>query len=477
MADTASDQSLVKALGTKEVFAAGVGLVVAASTLVSDFQGWFTAGRGFALGLVAMFIVNMLLGLSAAELAVTYPKAGALYDYAAAATPGGHAGKSIIGIFFGLLFYVMFGFAGAGETLAGASGMVGLFDAGSVTMWVIILTVLAVVPNLFGIEVLAKLELWLLLGMLGIRYFFGLAGYLGFSDLGSWSYANVPSTPADFAGFAGLMTIAGAWAFWSFVGIEFVAPLAEETKDPTRSIPRGIVYGLIVILITSLFMGFGVSGLAGDWGTVSADAPELDVGIRMFGDAGRVLMALAATLAAFASMTVVYASMPRILFGISRNGHFLGPLSRPFGHVHPKYRTPWVSILFTAAAYVIVTIYFGIVKDGGAGVVDLIFTAAYVWMLLYVSYHAIVIMGRFVTTDVERPFKLPLWVPAVGFVATLYVWWTAFGGGTEESAHGFFGPRAGWMIGGSAAAAVISYALRGTSGVVDHLEEEIHQET
>ncbi len=472
MADTASDQSLVKALGTKEVFAAGVGLVVAASTLVSDFQGWFTAGRGFALGLVAMFIVNLLLGLSAAELAVTYPKAGALYDYGAAATPGGHAAKTMVGIFFGLLFYVMFGFAGAGETLAGASGMVGLFDGGSVTMWVIVLTVLAVVPNLLGIEVLAKLELWLLVGMLGLRYFFGLAGYLGFSDLGSWSYSNIPSTPADFAGFAGLMTIAGAWAFWSFVGIEFVAPLAEETKDPVRNIPRGIIYGLLVILATSLFMGLGVTGLAHDWAGVSADAPQLDVGIAMFGSTGRVLMALAATLAAFASMTVVYASMPRILFGISRNGHFLGPLSKPFGHVHPKYRTPWVSILFTAVLYVVVTIYFGIVKDGGAGVGDLIFTAAYVWMLLYVSYHALVIMSRFVTKDVERPFKLPLWVPAIGFLGTLYIWWKAFDG-----AHSFFGPRALWMIGGSLVVAILSYALRGTSGVSDHLEEEIHQET
>ncbi len=470
MADSTSDQSLVKALGTKEVFAAGVGLVVAASTLVSDFQGWFTAGRGFALGLIAMFVVNLLLGLSAAELAVTYPKAGALYDYGAAATPGGHAAKTMVGIFFGILFYVMFGFAGAGETLAGASGMVGLFDGGSVTMWVIVLTILAVVPNLMGIEVLAKLELWLLVGMLGLRYFFGLSGYFGFSDLGSWSFSNIPSTPADFAGFAGLMTIAGAWAFWSFVGIEFVAPLAEETKDPVRNIPRGIVYGLLVILATSLFMGLGVTGLDHDWSSVSADAPQLDVGIAMFGSTGRVLMALAATLAAFASMTVVYASMPRILFGISRNGHFLGPLSKPFGHVHPKYRTPWVSILFTAVLYVVVTIYFGIVKDGGAGVGDLIFTAAYVWMLLYVSYHALVIMSRFVTKDVERPFKLPLWVPAIGFVGTLYVWWAAF-----EGAHSFFGPRALWMIGGSVAVAVLSYVMKGTSGVADHLEEEIHQ--
>ncbi len=465
-------EGLKKALGTKDIFAAGVGLVVAASTLVSDFQGWFTAGRGFAVGLLAMFVVNLLLGLSAAELSTTYPKAGALYDYGAAATPGGHAAKTVVGIFLGLLFYVMFMFAGAGETLAGASGMVGLFDGGSVTMWVLILTVFAVIPNLFGIEVLAKLELGLIIVMLAIRWFFGLAGFLGFSDLGGWSWGNIPSTPAEFSGLSGLMAIAGAWAFWSFVGIEFVAPLAEETRDPARNIPRGIVWGLIAILATSMFMGLGVSGINSEWaGIVSEDAPQLEVGEAMFGGSGRFLMALAATVASFASLTVVYASMPRILYGMSRNGHFLGPLSKPFGSVHARYRTPWVAILFTAVLYTFVTIYWGIVADGGAGVGDLIFTAAYVWMLLYITYHVLVAGSRYVNPDVNRPFKLPLVVPVIGFLLTVYVWYQTFTGG----GHDFYGPRALWMILGSAVVAVISYAMRGSSGQADHLEEELHQ--
>ena len=472
MTAVAQGEGLKKALTTRDIFAAGVGLVVAASTLVSDFQGWFTAGRGFAIGLIAMFVVNLLLGLSAAELSTTYPKAGALYDYGAAATPGGHAAKAVVGIFLGLLFYVMFMFAGAGETLAGGSGMVGLFDGGSVTMWVIVLTVLAVIPNLFGIEVLAKLELGLIVAMLAIRWFFGLAGFGGFSDLGGWSWDNIPSTPADFSGFSGLMLIAGAWAFWSFVGIEFVAPLAEETQDPARNIPRGIVWGLIAILATSMFMGLGVSGVNSDWlSVVSDDAPQLEVGEAMFGGTGRVLMALAATLASFASLTVVYASMPRILYGMSRNGHFLGPLSRSFGSVHARYRTPWVATIFTAVLYTFVTIYFGIERDGGAGVGDLIFTAAYVWMLLYVTYHVLVIVSRYVNPDVDRPFQLPLVVPAAGFLLTVYVWYQAF----TDGGHSFYGPRALWMIGGSLVVAVLSYVMHGSSGQADHLEEEVHQ--
>jgi amino acid transporter len=163
-------------------------------------------------------------------------------------------------------------------------------------------------------------------------------------------------------------------------------------------------------------------------------------------------------------MTIVYASMPRILYGISRNGHFLGPLSKWFGTVHSKYRTPWTPIIVTAVAYSWAAIAFG-------DVVDLIFTAAYVWLLLYVVYHVLVFVSSFTNPDVHRPFKLPLWVPALGVVGTIYLWWKAF-----EGAHSFFGPRALWMIGVAAVVAIVGVALEKYSGVTSHLEEEVHQE-
>lgn len=465
------EKGLVRTLGTTDIFMAGVGLVVAASTLVSDFNGWFAGGRGFAIALLAMFVANLFLGLSTAELATTYPKAGALYDYGAAATPGSKAAKAIVGVFLGFLFYAMFAFAGGGETTAGAAGAQGLFDgAGSLSFWIIVLTVLAVIPNLLGISVLAKLELWLVLLMLGIRYFFGLAGFAGFSDAGAWSLSNIPGGELTFTA---IIALGGGFAFWSFVGIEFVAPLAEETKDPTRSIPRGIIWGLVAILATSLFMGFGTLGaLDPEFGSgASPDAPQLEIGTAMFGSSGRILMAIGTVLATFSSMTVIYASMPRILYGISRNGHFFGPLSKLFGSVHPRFRTPWVATFVTAVLYVVVAISYG-------AVVEQIFTAAYVWILLYAIYHVLVVASRYVNPGVDRPFKLPLIVPILGFVFTLYLWWAAFKDPIDESGltgHGFFGPRGLWIIGGSLVAAIVSYAMRGMSGVADRLDEEVSQ--
>ena len=110
-------QKLSKSIGTWEVGVSAVALVVAASTLVSDFTGYFTLGAAFVIALMIAFLINLLLGLSAADLTVAYPKAGALYDYARAII-GGKRGK-FIGMFLGLTFFGMSAFAMSGETTAG----------------------------------------------------------------------------------------------------------------------------------------------------------------------------------------------------------------------------------------------------------------------------------------------------------------------------------------------------------------------
>ena len=176
-------------------------------------------------------------------------------------------------------------------------------------------------------------------------------------------------------------------------------------------------------------------------------------------------MAAASVLATFASMTIVYAGMPRILYGIARNGHLFGPLSRIFAKLHPRYRTPWTAIIVTGVLYVIVGATAGTV-------VELIFTGAYLWLLLYVAYHLLVIVSRVSDPDVDRPYKLPLIVPIVGALITLYGISVAFGGAhfgeggflIDTAATLRLGPVL-WVFVGSLVAAPISYALRGSSGI------------
>lgn len=70
---------LPRTLGAWEVAVAGMALVVAASTLVTDFSGIFSLGWAFVAALGFAFLVNLLLALSAARLSARHPRAGALY--------------------------------------------------------------------------------------------------------------------------------------------------------------------------------------------------------------------------------------------------------------------------------------------------------------------------------------------------------------------------------------------------------------
>ena len=74
-------RGLSKSLNSQDIFIAGVAVVVAASTLIGDLTGYFTFGIGFAIATALAFIVNLFLGMSAADLGVAYPRSGGLYDF------------------------------------------------------------------------------------------------------------------------------------------------------------------------------------------------------------------------------------------------------------------------------------------------------------------------------------------------------------------------------------------------------------
>ncbi len=459
---------MTKKIGTAEVFVAGVALVVASTTLVSDFQGYFALGLSFAVAILIAFAVNLLLGLSVAELSIDRPKSGALYEYGRSIV-GGTAGK-FVGVFLAFTFAGMFVFAGAGETAAGAFGLQAFFNQDAHLNWFILgLTVLAVIPNIFGIRTAAWVSAALLVGMIGIRWFFGLAGFLGLSDAGPWSASNLDTGgpgALDWFGSTGLLASSLVLAFWTFVGIEFVAPLVEETRNPRRNMTLGIVVGLGVILATSWVMGLGVAGTSpaggGTWADVAisetspcgGSCPQLVVGQEMFGGFGRGLMALASVMATLGSMTVAFAAIPRIIHAVAREGLFFGPLSTPFASLHRRFETPVLATVTFAAMATAAALF-------SADVLDWVFAGAYVWLLIYAAYHLLLLANR-VTRRSDDPLLLGragMTVGLVGFVFSVGAIYYAFLG-----AHSVFLPKALWVIGVALVASVVAVGVPGDGG-------------
>ena len=401
----AEGQDLNRVLGFWSIVGAGVGLVVATTTLVSDLNGWAIAGPAFLVSLLLGFLINLAVGLSFSELSTAFPRAGQIYEYSRDAFG---RGRDYIATGVGTTYFAAMIFVFMAEISAGGNAMSEVTGGTPLWMWIVLITVLAVVPNVVGIQLTAWVEIAIVVVMLSIRYLFGLVGFFGLSQSGDYDW-GIWGDLAPFG--AGAIVTALALAFWSFVGIEFVTPLVEETRRPERNMPRGIVVGLLIILGTSLLMGLGIIGAVepGSWATLQGNAPQIPVGEAMLGASGGYLMALASFLATLASINVGLAAIPRITYAMARDG--LWP--KVFARVHPTFRTPYVAVLATWAAMTLLTLRFN-------DTLELIFGAAFLWLVMYMWAHVLVLVLRRARPDVPRPYRVPTFVPVIGLLGTGY---------------------------------------------------------
>ena len=431
---------LSKSLNSWDILIAGVAGILVTTTLVSDLTGYFTFGIGFAIAIALAFIVNLLLGMSAADLSVAYPRSGGLYDFAKEIF-GGRLGR-FLGVFIGLTFYGTVALGASGETTAGAFGLSALFNSAlPIQFSIVIISIISVVPNIFGLKTASWVNAILLVFMLGIRWLFGIVGLLGLSATGTWSFANLAQGASlNWFGEGGIITGGIALAFWTLIGIEFVCFLAEEVDRPEKALPKGIVLSLFVILVTSLVMGLGITGTQSPsaWQTLAAseaacagDCPQLAVGDAMLGGTGYTLMAIASVTSTWSTLIVGYAAMPRILYSIARNND-LGVLSNIFSKLHPKYGTPVIATLFTFVFYSVLALSSG-------EVVKWIYSAAYLWAILYVVFHLLALLNRRLKPEASQAFAGSWFQPmtVAGIILTTLTIYYAFAGSHVE-----FGGRA-----------------------------------
>ena len=450
---------LSKPLGTRDIMVAGVAFVVAASTVASDFKGYFTLGIYYVFALLAGFIIHLLLGLSTAHLSVAYPRAGTLYYYARAIFSGAVGQR--LGTFLGMAFYSMMALIMAGEAAEGAVGLqVLLGDQFSLKAGIFLLTILAVIPNVLGIRITVWVSLGLLLLMLSIRWFFGLAGFLSWGDTELWSGKHLlPSLTDDlWTGKEGILTMGLALAFRSFMGIELASSLAEEVKNPKQALPQGMVVGLLIILGTSLLLGIGVTGSLpwGEWQVAQystygheGTSPQLAVGYQMFGSFGYHLMAIASVAATMGSLMITYAAMPRLLYSIAQDGLLFGKRSKPVGQLHSHVRTPVVATLVTFVLYLAPALYH-------SRVTEWIFSAAYLWILLYIVFHGLVLIQGIVhprSAGWLIGWHLPV-VAIGGMVTTCFGLYYAF-----ADSHALYGGRAALVLGIVGLISTVSYRM------------------
>ncbi|MGD9714211.1 MAG: amino acid permease, partial [Thermomicrobiales bacterium] len=155
-------------------------------------------------------------------------------------------------------------------------------------------------------------------------------------------------------GFGGVLT-GGAIIFFTYIGFDSVSTAAEETRNPARNMPIGILGTLAVTTVLYIAVVVVLTGVV-PWTELRNAAPVAYALTALGLDWVRFAVVLGAIVGMVSSLLVFQLGQSRIWFAMSRDGL----LPKPFGRVHPRFRTPHVATWIA-----------GIVVAGGAGLLDI----------------------------------------------------------------------------------------------------------
>ncbi len=392
-------------VGFPTALATSIGLIIAASVVLTATQGFGVGGGTFALAIVIAYVVMMAQSSSFAEASALMPTAGSVYDYIAAG----------MGRFFAITgtlaaYLIVHLFAGTAETasaglFAAASfePLEGLLEGGSWIVGVILLAVFGVV-NYLGIEVYGRAEVGMTAFMWLTLFVFGLLGTIQAKTApieGFFGSGLIGPSP----GFETVLSMVGL-AMFLFVGVEYVTPLASELRDPFRNIPRAMYVGVTMVAVAMFLYGAGVTRqvenvlLDEEAGVFLFDTPFAipEFASAVMGDFGVWWLGIAVLLASAATINTLMAGIPRILYGMAKDG----TMPAIFGRVHAKYKSPYMGI---GVAFIIPAVY-AIVIDGDIdSIFVLILAAVCAWLFSYILVNISVISLRVRRPDLDRPFR------------------------------------------------------------------------
>ena len=133
------------------------------------------------------------------------------------------------------------------------------------------------------------------------------------------------------------------FAVWLFLAIEQLPLAAEESVDPKRDMPKGIILGMLTLIVSAfmiVLLNPSVIGV-GAFKLGTSGEPLLDGFRAIYGDAGAVLLGLIALIGLIASFHTIVFAMGRQIYSLSRAGYFPSALSV----THTTYKTPHVAMV------------------------------------------------------------------------------------------------------------------------------------
>lgn len=398
-----------KKLGLASAVATGVGLIIATSCLLSIGQGAAALGNTFIITMIVACLFNILTALSICELNALMPNlSGGMAQYTLASF--GPFVSIVVNVGGYLTCQTIMG---SSEVAMFGNTMSSVFENVPIsgTVYSILLIVILMVLNLFGVDMFAKIQNIVAYGLIGSLTIMGIMGTL---KIGTGEIVEQPavlsSNPADMFSLLGL-------AFFLFIGAEFVVPISTQVRNARRNVPLGMVISLIAILVMQIFVTIGFSHYT-PWEELgSSTVPHILYGTMLCGKVGTVWMTIVSLLAVISTVNTAMFSISQICCGMAK----INLLPAVFLKKN-KRGTPYVGLLLVSAAMIII-------NATGLSTSDqltfLILTGCTFWIFSYIILHLDVMVMRKRMPKAPRTFKLPLGpvIPIIGVIGNAFMIW------------------------------------------------------
>jgi len=242
--------------------------------------------------------------------------------------------------------------------------------------------------NYFGVKVGGEVQVAVTVIKVALILFIIVVG-LGWGHRPAEAASQAAPIPLSFAGFFAAMVA----ALWAYDGWNNVSMVASEIRQPQRNLPLALIWGTLAVAIIYLLANAAYFYVLSPADVAASNRVAAEMMRRVLGGAGANIVSVAAMISIFAALNGSILSGARVPYAAARDKLFFRSIAR----VHPRFRTPGVSILALSAWAALLVL---------SGSYDQLFTyVIFASWLLYGMTTAAVIVLRRKRPDLIRPYS------------------------------------------------------------------------
>ncbi|HKP60650.1 MAG TPA: amino acid permease [Polyangiales bacterium] len=418
------------------LWALGVGAVIS-----GQFSGWNLglASAGWGGLLIATVIISvMYLGLcySLAEMSPALPHTGGAYSFARSTMgPWG-------GFVTGLAESIEYIMTPAVIVFFIGSYLTGIFETSPALqpLWWIASYLLFALLNYWGVELSFRVSVVVTISALLVLLIF-IVSALPHVDFTRWALnigvgpdgkaLELPNGGGQFLPFG----LAGAFAampfaVWLYLGIEELPLAAEEAHDPQKDMPKGLILGMITLIVFALLVMFtnaSIGGsepgqLHGSFSLSTTGEPLLDGFRTLYGAGLAKLLALCAVVGLIASFHTIIFAYSRQIYSLSRAGYYMPFMSL----THGERKTPHMALITGSVIglVVLLSVWFSRGPEVGGALIGgmLLNMAVFGAMISYAFQGLSFILLRIKMPHIVRPYRSPFGIPGAAVTIGCALW-------------------------------------------------------